>query len=226
MSGTWKILIGVSGMAVLGAAVFEHGARRTAEHRCQQVVEARRQLEIQFGEVLATHEQLKGDLTREQQHAQELMQALAGMRARMEEAVGRLTDETRQVRELQTRLASMQQQMDQLQGELAVTIQDRQQSGALTGTSAPVQLERIVVSDAASLGPNGHVLSVHRNWNFVVVDLGWDTVKIGDMVSIFRNDQLLAKARVDRVQEGVCAATILPGWETAEIRINDLARVF
>ena len=58
-----------------------------------------------------------------------------------------------------------------------------------------------------------------------MIDLGWDAVRIGDTVSIVRNGQLLAKARIDRVQEGVSAATLLSDWETAEIHVNDLVRV-
>ena len=151
------------------------------------------------------------------------------MRNELEQSVGRLMEETRTVRELQMHLAAMQQQMDQLQGELAVTLQEHQgtpgQARQQQPKPAPVQLEKIVVSDAGSVGLQGRVLSVHRDWSFVVIDLGWDAVKIGDVASVFRNEQLLAKVRVDRVQEGICAATLLPEWEHADVRVNDSVRV-
>jgi hypothetical protein len=219
-----QVLVGLVGMVLLGAAAGEHSYRRIIERRYHAAVEDRQQLELQFGEVLATHEQLADDLKNERQHSQELSEALASMRGQLEETGGRLTEQTQNVRELQMRLAAMQQQLDQLQGELAIALQERQ-DGATRQGSGPVQLERIVVSDAASSGLHGRVVSVHRNWNFVVIDLGWDAVRIGDTISIFRNDQLLAKARIDRVQEGICAATVLPEWETAEIRVNDLVRI-
>ena len=214
--------IGIStGLVLAGAIGAEEAARRGAEHRYLGAVEARRKLELQFGEVLATHGQLKERLGREQQRSQALSDELLAMRGKLEEAVGRLSDETKTVRQLQLRLAGMQQQLDQLQGELAVSAG----SPASGAASAPVQLERIVVSHAESPGTKGRVLSVHKNWNFIVIDLGWDAVHIGDTVSIFRNDQLLAKARVDRVQEGASAATLLPEWEQSDIRINDLVRI-
>lgn len=219
-----KVVMAVSGTVVLGAAAAAQVARRAAERRYQGAVEARQQLELRFGEMLGTHEQVKSHLKREQEHSQELTQALAAMRSRLEEAVGRLTDETRQVRELQTRLASMQEQMDRLQGELAVALQTEWREPAKEGAE-PVELERIVVSDARSPGLNGRVLSVHEQWNFVVIDLGWDTVKIGDLISILRDDQVLAKARVERVQEGVAAATVLPEWKSSDIRVNDLVKL-
>ncbi|MBI2495770.1 MAG: hypothetical protein HYW10_04315 [Candidatus Omnitrophica bacterium] len=60
---------------------------------------------------------------------------------------------------------------------------------------------------------------------FVIISLGWGAVRIGDTVSIFRNDRLLAHARVERVQESACAATVLPAWKAADIRANDLVHV-
>jgi hypothetical protein len=59
----------------------------------------------------------------------------------------------------------------------------------------------------------------------VVISLGWDAVRIGDVVSIFRGNQLQAKAKIERVQEGVCAATVLPDWKTDALELNDVARV-
>ena len=224
MNSARVVVIGAVGVILTGIAAGEDVARRIITRRYHQMVEARRQLELQVGEMVATHEQLKNDLGQAQQRSQELTEALAQTRTQLESAVGRLTQEARTGRELQQRLGSVQQQMEQLQGELAVTLQSRQAKPAAANEVA-VQLERVVVSDADAEALKGRIVSIHKDWNFVVIDLGWDAVRIGDMVSILRNGQLLAKARVDRVQEGVCAATILPEWETAEIRINDLVRI-
>ena len=219
-----QIFVAVLGIGVLGGLVEEHLARQAAERRYREAVEDRRRVELQFAEVRATHERLTSDLQKEQQRSGELTQALTSARAQLEQAVGRLTEEGRTVRELQQRLATMQHQMDQLQGELAIALQDRE--GSLnTGKASPVQLERVVVSDASMANFQGRILSVHRDWNFVVVNLGWNEVKLGETISIFRDEHLLAKARVERVQEGVCAATMLQEWANADIRVNDLVRV-
>jgi len=219
------IAIVVIGVVCVGIAAGEYVAGRSAERRYRGAVEAKRQLEARVGHVLTTHEQLQRTLTSEQQRSHELTDALWAIRSKLEEAVGRLSQETQTVRELHMRLASMQQQMDQLQGELVIALQGRQ--GATTQKEAQggaVQLERIVVSRADAPGLHGRVLSIDKNWNFVVVDLGWSAVNIGDMLSIYREEQLLAKARVERVQEGICAATLLPEWSTTEIHINDQVR--
>jgi len=219
-----RLLIGGIGVIVIGVVVAEEGARRATQRRYREAVASRRQLELQFGEVLATHGQLKERLANEQQRSQALSDELLAMRGRLEETVGQLSEETRMVRQLQMRIASMQQHMDQLQGELALSLRAPPSRTSGQG-GGQVQLERIVVSDASSPSLSGRVLSVHRNWNFVVVDLGWNTVRIGDVISIFRDEQLLAKARIDRVQEGASAATVLSEWEAADIRINDRVRI-
>jgi len=216
--------VAVAGLALVGMAGGQHVAWRRAERRAQQADAARQELERRVGEMLATHTQLQADLQGEQERSHQLSETLAATRGRLEKMTASLADERQSVRTLQARLAAMQQQMDQLQGELALTFQERQQEAAARG-AGPVQLERIVVSNEAVPGLRGRVVSVHRDWDFVVINLGWDAVNIGDTVSIFREEQLLAKARVERVQEDVCAATVLPGWDMGTISVNDEAQV-
>lgn len=220
-----QLLIAVLGVGLLGALLGEHANRRAIARRYQEAIDSRRQLVVQIGEMTAGHEQLKGNLERERQRAQELTDTLAASRTQLEDTAGRLTEATRTVSELKTRLAAVQQQMDQVQGELAIALQDSERRPN-AGEAGSVQLERIIVSGTTAPGFEGRVLSVHSDWNFIVVDLGWSAVSVGETVSIFRNDQLLAKAKVERVQEEACAATVLPEWTITDIHANDLVRVF
>lgn len=219
-----QALIAVGGVVVVGALLGESVALGVIHRRYQTVVESRRQLEQRFGAMLESHERLVTDLEHERQRASELTETLATMQGRMDEVVGRLSEESRTVKELEGRLTTMRTQMDQLQGELALTLQ-QQPAHQTTGQSPPVHLDRVIVSRAGAPGIQGRVISVHPDWHFVIIDVGWDTVKIGDTVSILRNEQLLAKARVERVQEGISAAAILPEWHAVEIRINDLIQI-
>ena len=224
MNTVRAMAIGSVGVVLVGAVAGEDMARRLVTKKYHQMVEARRQLELQVGEMVASHEELKSQLSGAEQRSQELTEALQEARLQLEEAVGRLAQETRAGRDLSTRLTSAQQQMGQLQGELAVALESRRAAPSKSATPS-IQLERVVVSDGEAEALKGRIVSIHSDWNFVVIDLGWDTVHIGDTVSIVRNGQVLAKARVDRVQEDVAAATILPEWETAEIHVNDLVRI-
>ncbi len=222
MTGGQRIAFAAIGVALAGFGTGEHLYRRVIQRRYHDAVEGRRQLELHFGEVLAERDELKVSLARERQRVSELSGAVLSSRSEMEHAVGRLAEETQSVRQLKARLSAMHAQMDQLQGELAVTLQHRP---AEPGGQAAVQLERIVVNTEDSVGLRGRIVSVDADWKFVIIDLGWNAVSIGDTVSIFRNEQLLGRARVERVQEGVCAAALLPEWDTADIRENDVVRV-
>ena len=219
-----SILIGIVGIGLLGAGIGEYLTRLDLERRYREAVASRQELEMRFGQVIADHGRMTAGLERERQRSRELSEALVSTRTQLEETVGRLSSETRNVNELKTRLSSIQQQMDQLQGELAMTIQERP-DGSKPSPASPVELERIVVSSASAPTLQGRIVSVHQDWDFVVIDLGWDAVRIGDIVSIMRDEQVFAKARVERVQQGVCAASVLPEWKSAEVRINDLVRV-
>ena len=221
----WVIVSAVGvGLLGWGWGTWEHRARRTVEARYSDVVESQQQLKRHYAAAITEHQQLKEELAQEREHGKELSQALLESRAKMEEAVGRLSEETRTVGELQGRLAAMREQMGQLQGELSVALESRDANEASGKSSAQVALDRIVVGQAGTSPLQGHVVSVHPDWNFVVVSLGWDAVKIGEQVSIMRDEKVLAKARVERIQEGVCAATILPEWKINNVNVNDIAR--
>jgi len=206
---------------VATAAVAESLSRRATDRRYRRVLEEQGQLEMRFRSIALTHNQLKQQVVEEQRRAEALSEQLAQKSTQLDEAVTRLKEEERTMAKLQERLSTMEAHMERLQGELVVAI--RQASDRAEG--GPVQLERILVSTGGQPGLQGRVLSVHQEWKFIVMSLGWDSVQIGDDVSVFRNDQLLGKARIERVQEGVSAASLLPEWEGAEIHINDIVRV-
>src|SRR3989338_1738591 len=206
------------------AATGEHISRRMMERRYQKATEAREQLERHVSGILATHRQLTNDLATERQRNHTPSEAIVAKSAELEQAVGRLTEESRTIRELQQQLRTQEQQMAQLQGELSSALQ-RAQSASMIAPDAAVELERVLVSSDGASPLQGRVISVHPEWNFVVIDLGWDAVKIGDTISILRNEAVLAKAKVERVQEGVSAAAVLPEWDAAGIEVNDRAQL-
>ena len=211
-------------MALIGIAGVEHYARRVTQGQLAQAVDARQQLERRLNDVMASHERLEANLVAERKRTGELESALTTAEAQLEQTSGRLAEEGRNSRSLQVRVTDMQQQLDRMQGELSVALGGRTAgpAGLKPGT---VQIDRVVVSDASKPADAGRVISIHRDWDFVVVNLGWDTVRIGDVLSIYRGEQLRAKARVERVQEGVCAATVLPDWKTDAVELNDVARM-
>ena len=216
------VILGIVGCAV---AVEQFVERRAVDRRYQQAVRSRDELERQFNRVVATHTELTEALERSRQRATELAETLERKNAQLDETLARLAAESRTTQQLQTRLIALEHQMEQIQGELALALAKRPPASGESSASKPVELERVVVGESASMALQGRVISVSPDWNFVIVDLGWDHVQIGDQVSIYRNDQLLAKGRVERVQERAAAVTLLPDWQSAEVRVNDLVKL-
>lgn len=223
-----RIVWGVVGVGLAVSAIGQWGARRQLVRRYQDALKARQGLELELGEMRADRERMVGALATEQQRVAKLSTTLAAKEAEQRDIMDRFSQEERIIQELQGRLLAMQLQFDRLQGELATTLQGRA-AGGRQPSSKTVQLEKVVVTHSASSstmpGLKGRVISVNPDWRFVVIDLGWEVVSIGDVVSIYRNDQLLGKARIERVQEQVSAATLLPEWVQSEVQVNDVVRV-
>jgi len=221
------ILVAVAGIVLVGFSVSEHLYRRLFERRYEIVLESQRQLESHLRQVLAANHQLLAHLVGELQRSQKLEEHVAQKNRELDETFARLGEEHLAVEALNSRLTAMEKQMDRLQAELAMALDGKvpmAKSASLDRNKAAVELERIVVSRQDSAETQGRVLSVHPDWRFVVVNLGWNQVRIGDTVSIFRNDKLLAKAKVERVQEDLAAATLLPEWQPSEVQVNDLVK--
>ena len=209
------------GVTVVGGMAI----RAQLERRYRSAIVARRQLELQLGELRADRERIGHALDTERERVESLSKELADRNQELERTVARLTQEQRTMETLERKLAAVQHQFDLVQGELALALQHRGVDAA-SPTPSMVQLEKVVVTGAPSGASalEGHVISVHSEWKFIVTDLGWDTVNIGDVISIYRNNQLLGKARIERVQEEASAATLLPEWEDSGVEVNDVVR--
>ncbi len=224
-----RVVVAVIGVGVAAGVAAEWVVRDRLERRYQAAIETRRQLELQFAELRADRDRLADAVSRVRDQAEALTRQLDEKDRQLQVAVDRLTQEERIIRDLQEKLLATERQFNTLQGELAAALEAHSSEPILPAGSSQegmVQLEKVVVATAPATGElQGHVVSVHSDWRFVVIDLGWDAVKIGDVVSIYHQEQLLGKARVERVQEQVSAATLLPESNPTTIQVNDVVRL-
>ena len=217
----WILIVGI-GVVLVGVAVEEYLHRRVVQQRYVVSEEARRELTRELRQLATVHQDTQVLLQREREQTHALTEMVAEQRTQLDETITRLAEVDRTTRALQLRLVTMEQQLGQVQGELALALE---RFTAQQPESDAVQLERVVISRGAGQPLIGRVVSIDQEWRFVVINLGWDTVKIGDTVSILRNDQLLAKARIERVQERVAAATLLPDWQDVQVQVNDVVQI-
>lgn len=93
----------------------------------------------------------------------------------------------------------------------------------LSANPQSIELEKIVVKTMPEI--TGKVLSYDKKNGFVVINLGsTDNLKLGDTLSIYRNDKFIGKAQVEKIEEKTSAATILTPWKTIEYKENDIVK--
>ena len=86
-----------------------------------------------------------------------------------------------------------------------------------------IELEKIVVKSTQEL--TGKVLSLDKEHGFIVVDLGNDnSLKLGDVLSVYRDNQFIGKAQVEKIEEKSSAAVILSDWQNTEFKENDTVK--
>lgn len=86
-----------------------------------------------------------------------------------------------------------------------------------------VELEKIVVKSTQEL--TGKVLTLDKEHGFIVVDLGNDNnLKLGDVLSVYRDNQFIGKAQVEKIEEKSSAAVILSDWQNTEFKENDTVK--
>ena len=143
----------------------------------------------------------------------------------VEVMAARMTEDTQRFAQLESDAAHKSALIDKLQTEivLAANRAERDQSAA-QGSNA-VELEAIAVSTAQSSAKTGSIVQVHPEWDFVVTDLGWDTVSLGDLIGIYRGEMLVAQAQVERVNERASAAKIVSPNSMAKINVQDQVKV-
>lgn len=70
--------------------------------------------------------------------------------------------------------------------------------------------------------PEGRVLSVDRDTNFVIINLGdKDGVKPGAVLAVYRGEDYLGDIAVTRVQDEMAAADLIPPFSSQIVRNND-----
>jgi len=89
-----------------------------------------------------------------------------------------------------------------------------------------VKLDKIVVSPKEKAGaPQGRVLVVNREFDFVVVNLGEsDGLEVGTALEILSDGQVIGKAEVEKIYGNMSAAVILPETQKQSLKEGDLVR--
>lgn len=66
------------------------------------------------------------------------------------------------------------------------------------------------------------VLVVNRKFDFIVTNIGKsDGADVGTELDVYRNDEFIAKTKIEKLYDNMSAAVILPEWKKSNIREGD-----
>jgi hypothetical protein len=86
-----------------------------------------------------------------------------------------------------------------------------------------IELEKIIVKPIREL--TGKVLAFDKENTFVVISLGsGNDLKLGDVLSVYRDGHFIGKVQVEKVEEETSAAVILTPWKNVEFKENDVVK--
>lgn len=72
---------------------------------------------------------------------------------------------------------------------------------------------------------SGQILKVNKEFDFIIIDAGQkDGVAVGRTVEIYRDNETLGRAQIEKVYESLSAAAILPDYTKNDIKEGDLVR--
>ena len=220
----WWMAWGVTAVGIAAVWSIDHTAYRTLKIQYDAATAAHEQLAQQVDRLRGDYRRLLEAVSASQAKTQDLTRALSAKEDALRQTETRMRQADLVMQELQERLAVVQHHFDLLQEEYMLSMHSRDEEHL--GRASQIELEKVVVipQSSTATGWEGRVVAVHPEWQFIVVDLGWETVNLGDVVAIYHGSQIVAKARIERVQKEASVATLLPEWTADQITVNDAVR--
>jgi hypothetical protein len=133
--------------------------------------------------------------------------------------------------------AKLQAEINRPQEVKTVTPEKETEEVASSSVSEPVEEKKEIVPSTAEAEkdidldkivvvphevPEGRVISVDTDTDFVIVNLGQDDgVELGNVMSIYRGNEYLGDIKVTRVQSEMLAADLIPPFSSRIVRKND-----
>jgi len=192
----------------------EKRARIDTQRRLTNTIAEKRVVEHKLEETTITKNTLQKELGLEKERVITLGKELNAKKRQIRLTLEKLEKEATARREAETHLIIALKEKRALETKAM----------ELAKATKTIELEKIVVKITPPLV--GRVVTVNREYDFIVADLGReDNIKLGEILSVYRNDEFIGSAQVERVEESICAAAILPAWHDVEFNENDTVRL-
>lgn len=211
----------------------EQAAYEKLEERYAQLEERNAELrgmETKFGQIQQEVDRLRGQIK--------------GYVEQREEARREVDEAYRQIAELRKQIKTVEAARGELTSQAAMEdVEEKaivQEAAKLSGAPAPLEIPKEAKGKkkgekekpaaplptvAAEDSRPTQVLTVNRQFNFVVVNVGLrDRVKIGDTLRIEQGGQLVGRVAIEKLYENFSACTIVEEIKPHQIKEGDLVR--
>jgi len=154
------------------------------------------------------------------------VEAKKAVENKLTEAEKQIVDRDEQIKLSLDKLEKEVAARTDLEARLAAAVKEKQdlatQVEGLAAKLPPnIELEKIVIK--ASSGLKGKILSYDKDNSFVVANLGSrNNLKLGDILSVYRNDVFIGRVQIEKLEVATSAAVILTPWKNVVFQQNDM----
>ncbi len=157
-----------------------------------------------------------------------LKEAIETVKKEKEAIKADLDDRVKKFQESQEMLKAQLDKAKELQARISTIDQSNLERAKSNNSEVPapaqnknkLELEKIVVGDNLD---KGRILSVDRESEFVICNLGSTKgVRLGDLLSVYREDQYLGDLKISRIQDEMSAADFVAPLSSRNVRKNDI----
>lgn len=233
------VIISVLLLSLLAISLFffkdENEKRKTAESQLVQVrasqakldsdlKDAKKQIAL-FEEKGKESDKKINDLMDELELQKGIREQMKTENATLKESLGKENEDKENISKAlvtaQEKLTALEEKLkgaETQRGELEGKIKEMEQQATQEGES--VQLDRIVVTPGEA--PQGRIVSVNKENNFVIFNLGHEYGITQDMlVSVFQGDKYIGDLKVNRVQAGMSVADFVAPLTSKQVKKDD-----
>jgi chromosome segregation ATPase len=202
------------------------------EDKLAMTEENRNRLTGKVGELNSTLEQKLEEIKGLKSVLAQLETRLASMKDRLKKSEENKSQLAGRVSELDS---SLKERLEEIEGLRLLLTRRKEVAVSSPESQVSVELAPIVVRAApystkpASLGlvepdlPRGKILTVNKEYEFVVIDLGEeDGIKAGMPFTVYRGDKEIGRVEILEVHPGISAADIKSLSKRKSIRTNDI----
>jgi peptidoglycan hydrolase CwlO-like protein len=173
-----------------------------------------------LGEATTKADSLQSELSKAQSIAGELEQKVSAAEQRVTAAQTEISEVKSQLGAESAAAKEAQSKLTQLESEKKILNDDL--ASAKAEVARLLDIQKRTQTGEMPPGINGRILSVNRNWNFVVLNIGdkQGVVENGELI-IYRNKEFVGKVRVVSTEANTCVADLILDSLKGEVQIGD-----